>query len=72
MISFVNKKHNKMKEQKFLIVETVKEVNDYLEKGWEVVSVTPQSVSVSVTSSSYAYKEILGKFAVVIQKIKSN
>lgn len=63
-------KYNKMKEQKFLIVESTKEINDYLEKGWEVVSVTPQNVSISVTSSSYAYKELIGKFAVVIQKIK--
>lgn len=61
---------NIMKEQKFLIVDTTKEVNDYLEKGWEVVSVTPQNVSVSVTGSSYHDREIIGKFAVVIQKIK--
>ncbi len=61
-----------MKEQKFLIIESSKEVNDYLEKGWEVVSVTPQSVSVSVTASSYQYKELRGKFAVVIQKIKTS
>jgi len=69
---FINKFKikNKMKEQKFLITESTKEVNDYLEKGWEVVSVTPQSVSVSVTSSGYAHKELIGKFAVVIQKIK--
>lgn len=60
-----------MKEQKFLIVESAKEINDYLEKGWEVVSVTPQNVSVSVTGSSYHEKEIIGKFAVVIQRIKS-
>jgi hypothetical protein len=65
------KKYNKMKEQKFLIVESAKEINDYLEKGWEVVSVTPQNVSVSVTGSSYHEKEIIGKFAVVIQRIKS-
>jgi len=60
-----------MKEQKFLIVDTAKEINDYLEKGWEVVSVTPQNVSVSVTGSSYHEKELKGKFAVVIQRIKA-
>ena len=32
--------------------------------------VTPQNVSVSVTGSSYHDREIIGKFAVVIQKIK--
>jgi len=63
-------KYNKMKEQKFLIVESVKEVNDYLEKGWEIVSVTPQNVSVSITGSTWNQKELYGKFAVVIQKIK--
>lgn len=61
---------NTMKEQKFLIVDTTKEVNDYLEKGWEVVSVTPQNVSVAITGSSWHEKELKGKFAVVIQKIK--
>jgi hypothetical protein len=63
-------KYNQMKEQKFLIVDSAKEVNDYLEKGWEVVTVTPQNVSVAITGSSWHEKELKGKFAVVIQKIK--
>lgn len=67
---FFRKKYIKMKEQKFLIVDSTKEVNDYLEKGWEIVSVTPQNVSVSVTGSSYYEKELKGKFAIVIQRIK--
>ena len=59
-----------MKEQKFLIVESAYDVNDWLDKGWEVISVTPQHVSVSVTGSSYHNKTVIGKFAVVIQKQK--
>jgi hypothetical protein len=66
------KKYIKMKEQKFLIVESTKEVNDYLEKGWEIVSVTAQSVSVSVTGSSWFEKLLRGQFAVVIQRIKAS
>jgi len=58
-----------MKAQKFLIVEDERSVNEWLEKGWEVVSVTPQHVSVSMTGSSYNYRTETGKFAVVIQKV---
>jgi hypothetical protein len=58
-----------MKSQKFLIIDDVDRVNEWLEKGWEVVSVTPQYVSVSMTGSSYNYKTEVGKFAVVIQKV---
>jgi hypothetical protein len=58
-----------MKAQKFLIVEDERSVNEWLEKGWEVVSVTPQHVSVSMTGSSYNYRTETGKFAVVIQKM---
>lgn len=57
-----------MKEQKFLIVESAHDVNDWLDKGWEVVSVTPQHVAVSLTGSSYNHATRTGKFAVVIQK----
>ena len=61
-----------MKEQKFLIVESAYDVNDWLDKGWEVVSVTPQHVAVSLTGSSYNYTIVTGKFAVVIQKQKAS
>lgn len=53
-----------MKEQKFLIVDNSRDINDWLDKGWEIVSVTAQYAS---AGTSY-YKE--GKFAVVIQKQK--
>jgi hypothetical protein len=58
-----------MKSQKFLIIDNEDQVNEWLEKGWEVVSVTPQHVSVSMTGSSYDHKTVIGKFAVVIQKV---
>jgi hypothetical protein len=53
-----------MKEQKFLIVDNVRDINDYLDKGWEVISVTAQYVS---AGASYCQN---GKWAVVIQKQK--
>jgi len=57
-----------MKEQKFLIVESESDVNDWLDRHWEVVSVTPQHVALS---GSHSWSENLkGKFAVVIQKQK--
>lgn len=53
-----------MKEQKILIVDNERSVNEWLEKGWEIISVTPQRVSVTGDN----WHEIRGKFAVVIQK----
>lgn len=51
-----------MKEQKFLIVDSPRDVNEWLDKGWEVISVTAQFVS---AGSSYSQK---GSWAIVIQK----
>jgi len=52
-----------MKEQKFLIVDDQNDINEWLNKGWEVISVTAQHVS--ITGSS-VYK-VRGSFAVVLQ-----
>lgn len=57
-----------MKEQQFLLVDNANDVNYFLERGWEVISVTAQHASVSLSGSSYNYKTVTGKFAVVIQK----
>lgn len=55
-----------MKEQKFLIVDNEKSVNEWLDKGWEIISVTSQYVS---AAGSHSWSEkLIGKFAVVIQK----
>jgi hypothetical protein len=51
-----------MKEQKLIITESEKEINDWLDRGWEIVSVTAQHVS-----TAWCVK-ISGKFAIVIQK----
>jgi hypothetical protein len=56
------------KEQKLIITDKERDINIYLEAGWEVISVTPQYVSVSMTGSSYNYRTETGKFAIVIQK----
>lgn len=48
-------------EQKFLIVDSAYDVNQYLDKGWKIVSITAQHVS---AGTSYA----IGKFAVVIER----
>ena len=53
-----------MKEQKFLIVNNERPVNEWLDRGWEIISVTPQKVSVTGDN----WNEIKGEFAVVIQK----
>jgi hypothetical protein len=55
-------------EQRFLIIDNEGEVNDWLKKGWRVISVTPQHVS---TGSTYASDKLRGKFAVVIQKVST-
>lgn len=55
-------KVNKVKEQKFLIVDNPRDVNEWLDKGWEIISVTAQRVSAG--SSSY----MRGNFAIVLQK----
>lgn len=55
-----------MKEQKFLIVDSEIQVNNWLDNGWKIVSVTPQHVSVAGDYS----REVKGKFAVVIEKSK--
>lgn len=55
-----------MKEQKFLIVDNEKSVNEWLDKGWEIISVTSQYVS---AAGSHSWSEkLIGKFAIVIQK----
>jgi hypothetical protein len=51
-----------MKQQKLLIVDNTRDVNDYLDKGWEIISVTAQFVS---AGTSYSQK---GEWAIVIQK----
>lgn len=43
-------------------------INKYLDNGWKIVSMSPQSVSVSVTGESYGSKELKGKLAVLLQK----
>lgn len=53
-----------MKEQKFLLTNDSRTVNEWLDKGWEVVSVTAQSVSTGTLNA------IEGKFAIVIQREK--
>lgn len=58
-----------MKQQKFLMVDDTREINGYLEEGWEIISVTAQHVSVSTTYNSM---ERAGKFAVVIQRQNQN
>ena len=50
-----------MKEQKLLITDSTYDVNEWLDKGWEVISVTAQHVS----SGNYTER---GKFAILIQK----
>ena len=49
-------------EQKFLITDSQYDVQDWLDKGWRIVSVTAQHVA---TGNSYTER---GKFAIVLER----
>lgn len=49
-------------EQKLIISNSVEDINEQLENGWRVVSITPQHVS---TGSSQIIK---GKFAILLER----
>lgn len=55
-------------KQKFLIIEYDRDVNEWLDSGWEVVSVTSENVSISDGNSG----RMRGRFAVVIQYNPNN
>jgi hypothetical protein len=60
-----------MKEQKVIITKSEKDINDWLERGWRVTSVTAQYVSTSTANNgtaSYSSQEKEGKFCFVIEK----
>jgi len=57
-----------MKEQKFLIVDNERDINEWLDRGWEIISVTAQYVSAAMTGSYHEFKTKSGKFAIVLQK----
>lgn len=55
-----------MKNQKFLITDNEKDVEHWVDRGWEIVSVTAQHVSLA---GAQRYSERLkGKFAIVLEK----
>ena len=55
-----------MKNQKFLITNDEKAVNEWIDRGWKIVSVTAQHVS---AGGGHAWSEIVkGKFAIVLEK----
>ena len=56
-------------KQKMLLTSDPKEVNKYLDKGWEIVSVTAQVVSSGGSSDYKTGRDLEGKFAIVIQKL---
>ncbi|GIV43852.1 MAG: hypothetical protein KatS3mg035_0975 [Bacteroidia bacterium] len=52
-----------------IITKSEKDINDWLDRGWRIVSVTAQS-SPPTGVDSYNAKEASGKFCFVIEKIK--
>jgi hypothetical protein len=54
-------------EQKVVITKNEKTINDLLNNGWQVVSVTAQFVSVSTTYSSFKEQ---GDFCFVLKREK--
>jgi hypothetical protein len=57
-------------EQKVIITESEKTINDWLEKGWSIVSVTAQHVAGYAGGNTYSANSVTGKFCFVIQKTK--
>ena len=53
-------------KQKVVITDSELTINNWLDKGWKVVSITAQYIS---TGSSYTY---YGKFCFVIEKLEIN
>jgi hypothetical protein len=53
-------------EHKVIITDDESTINDWLSRGWEIVSVTPQYVA-----TTYLATTEQGKFCFVIQKSKS-
>jgi hypothetical protein len=53
-----------MKEQKVIITSNPDTVNNWLKKGWHVVSVTAQFIA---TPNSGAYSPVYGMFCFVIE-----
>jgi hypothetical protein len=51
-------------EQKVIITDSQSDINNELNKGWKIVSVTPQHVA-NGTNSFY---EVRGKFCFVLEK----
>jgi hypothetical protein len=55
-----------MKEQKFIITDSQYDVQNLIDKGWLVVSVTAQHIA---TGSSF---QVTGKFAVLLERGVTN
>jgi hypothetical protein len=55
-------------EQKVVITDSDKTINDWLEKGWSIVSVTAQHVAGYAGGNTYNSSSIIGKFCYVIER----
>jgi hypothetical protein len=56
-------------EQKVVIGKSDKEINEFLDKGWKVVSVTAQHVAIAPAASSvYAVTPLIGNFCFVLER----
>lgn len=55
-----------MKKQKAIMIVDASGLNVYLDRGYKVISITPQSVSVS---TQFGTDKLYGKFLVIIEKI---
>ena len=57
-----------MKEQKVIITDSAYDINEYLNKGWKVVSVTSQHVACDNGASTHIDTKMYGNFCFVIEK----
>ena len=60
-------------EQKIVIGKSDNDINEFLDKGWKVVSVTAQHIAITSPSNgndSYGIKELRGNFCFVLERNK--
>jgi len=59
-----------MKEQKVIITDSDRDINNYIGMGWTVVSVTAQHVSAGGGGNTYNTEKVFGKFCFVLERDK--
>ena len=59
-----------MKEQKVIITDSDRDINNYIDMGWTVFSVTAQHVACDNGASTHVDTKMYGKFCFVLERDK--